>query len=125
MTRLLWLWHAIIVTSAIGVGLLTFGDIESPVRPLIALWFLCVCPGMAWVRVLHLKERLAEWTLAVALSLALDAMVAGTMLYAGAWSPKWGLVVLICISLAGIVLQIITARGRPWAVRRRGDAPGR
>ena len=110
MIRSPWLWPLIILISATGAGLVTFVAIDSPVRPLIALWFLCACPGMAFVRLLRIGEGLVGFTLAIALSLALDAIVAGTMLYAGVWSPKWGLVVLIGMSMGGVAIQIL----RSW-----------
>jgi uncharacterized membrane protein len=112
------LWAAIIGVSALGVCLVTFGEIQSPLRPLIALWFLFVCPGMALVRLLRLRERLTEVTLAIALSLVMDAIVSVIMLYMGMWSPNSALVVLICISVGGVAFQIVTTYSRPLLVAR-------
>jgi uncharacterized membrane protein len=109
MMRLIW-WPIIIVASAIGAGLAVVSDLGSPIRPLISFWFLLTCPGMAFVRLLRVEGRLTELTLAIGLSIAIDTIVAEAMLYAGAWSPNWILVVLICISIGGAVLQIISAR---------------
>jgi uncharacterized membrane protein len=106
MIRVSGFWPTLILISALAVGLLTMTSIASPLRPMLALWFLLVCPGMAFVRLLHLRDSLAEWTLAVALSFALDALVVEIMLYSGLWSPKWGLAVLIGLSMAGAILQI-------------------
>lgn len=111
-TNFPWLWPAIIFFSAVAVAVVTFGNVAPPLRPFIAFWFLLVCPGMTFIRLLELKEGFAEWTLAIALSLALDAIVAGSMLYAGMWSPNRGLIILIGISLVGVVLQIVSAYGR-------------
>lgn len=115
MIRSLWLWPTIIFFSAVAVAAATFGNVSSPLRPLVTFWFLLVCPGMAFVRLLKLREGFAEWTLAVALSLALDALVAITLLYAGMWSPYWGLVLLIGITLVGVVIQVIVADRRAAA----------
>lgn len=115
-------WPAIIVVSALGAAVLTLADIASPVRPVIALWFLCVCPGMAFVRLLRLEEGLTELTLAIALSLAMNVIVAVVTLYTGLWSPQWGLVVLIGLSLLGVVLQIVTLR--PNSQPGRAGEPG-
>jgi hypothetical protein len=112
MLRSIW-WPIIIIASAIGAGLTMVGNIGLPIRPIITFWFLLICPGMAFVRLLHIEERLTELTLAIALSIATDTIVAETMLYAGVWSPQWGLVVLIGISIAGVVLQIITREFPP------------
>jgi uncharacterized membrane protein len=102
------IWRAIILLSALSIGLLTTSHTNSPLRPVITFWFLFICPGMALVRLLDLTDRLEELILATALSLALDASVAGTMLYAHVWSFRWGVIVLIGISVGGVMLQILT-----------------
>jgi hypothetical protein len=61
------------------------------------------------VRLLHIKEHLTELTLAIALSVALDTIVAESMVLAGRWSPEWGLVALAGVSLVGAVLQIMAS----------------
>jgi len=107
VSRYPWLWPVILIISATIIGVLTLGDISTPLRAPAAFWFLLVGPGMAFVPFLRLKEWLAEALLAIALSIALDALVAGTMLYAGVWSPRLGLVVLVEITFAGVVLQLL------------------
>jgi hypothetical protein len=62
---------------------------------------------MAFVRLIGIREFFAEMSIAVALSVALDTLVAGVMLYTGSWSPNFGLAVLIGLSLTGVVLQLI------------------
>jgi hypothetical protein len=104
--RLPWLWPAIIVLSTVATGLVTFVITETAVRPFIVLWFLFVCPGMALVRFFRLEELVVEWILALALSFAVDAIVAGILLYAGRWSPTATLGILMGISLGGATLQI-------------------
>jgi uncharacterized membrane protein len=88
------------------------GGIGAPIRPAIIFCFLLLCPGMAFIPLLRLRDRLTELTLAVALSLALDTAVAETMVLTKQWSPQVGLVVLISISLVGAALQIIMFRAR-------------
>lgn len=110
MTRLPWIWPVIIIISAIGAGLLALANILPPIRHLLSLWFLLVCPGMAYVRLLTNTDGLTQWTLAIALSLALDAVVAAFMLYTGHWSPNWGLVALIATSLGGVLHPKIWTR---------------
>ena len=90
-----WLWHALITVSAVCVGILTFMEILSPLRSLVTLWFLFICPGMAVVGLLRIEEQWVKLVLAVALSLAIDAVVAAVMVYTHLWLPKWGLVGLI------------------------------
>jgi Peptidase family M23 len=106
-------WPTVSVVLAAGSAAFVFTDIDFPLRPVFVLVFLFVCPGMALVR--HLRiGGVAELTLGVALSFALDAIVPGTMLYAGAWSPGLGLLVLIVITLVATLADI--ARLRPGAL---------
>ena len=68
--RDVWLWPTIIVLSAVCVGIVMFANVQSPIRPLLAFWFLLICPGMAMVRPLRVRELYVRLTLAVALSVA-------------------------------------------------------
>ena len=106
MTDTRWVWPAIIVLSAALIGVLVFLNVESPVRPVLAIWFLIVCPGMALVRLIGLQDRWTETTVAVALSMSLDIIVSLMLVYSGLWSPKLGLAILIGISVAGSALQM-------------------
>jgi hypothetical protein len=107
-----WAWPAIIIISNVSIGLLVFGEFLPPVRHLMSFWFLLVCPGMAYVPLLHVRDGPVEWTLAIALSLAIDAIVATFMVYTGNWSPNGGLIALMAISIGGVALQI-TVMGLP------------
>ncbi len=110
MIRSDWLWPLVITISALGTGLVTFWDIESPLRPAISLWFLIACPGLALVRLLHLRDGVTEWAIAIALSLALETGVNETMLYTGRWEPRWGLLVVMTITLLAVIPQLPVLR---------------
>jgi len=60
---------------------------------------------MALVGLMRVDEPFAEVTLIIALSLALDTITAGTMLYAGWWSPPWTLIILLVVSVGGAGAQ--------------------
>ncbi len=102
------LWPTIIILSAIAAGLVYFVFTDTAIRPIIVFWFLFVCPGMMVVRFLRLKEHVVEWTLAIALSFAIDALVAGIQLYAGKWSPAGALTILMILCLCGAIVQLAT-----------------
>jgi hypothetical protein len=102
-----WFWPLIISLSGAAVAVFYFGDVHSPLRALVALWFLGICPGMAFVRLLRLPGLLPEIVLAIALSIALDGIVTLIMVYTNIWSPDLGLIVLIGLSLIGVVLQLV------------------
>jgi hypothetical protein len=105
-----WLWPATIVLSAAGIAVVFFAGVATPARPFLALWFLLLCPGMALVGLLRVGGVATQLSLAVALSLALDTLVAGVMVYTRTWAPAWGLIVLIAISVCGAALQVMSLR---------------
>jgi hypothetical protein len=107
---LTWPWPIILILSTIAAGLVTFVLPGIVLRPVIVFWFLFVCPGMALVRFLRLKEPVVEWTLALALSFSIDAIVAGIQLYAGGWSPSITLVIIMFLCLGGAIMQIAMLR---------------
>jgi len=107
--RLTWLWPAIILVSALAVCLSVFVFSSTIIRPFIAMEFLFICPGMAFVRLLRLRETVVEWSLAIALSFAIDGIVAGLMLYAGKWSPPAILGIIVCLSVGGAFAQLATS----------------
>lgn len=108
-----WLWPAIIVASAASAGALVATQAHTPLRPLATIWFLFLCPGMALVRLINLRDWVAELMLGIALSVTLTGLVSGTMLYFDAWSPPLSLAILIGISLAGALAQLIVGRRPP------------
>jgi hypothetical protein len=80
------------------------GNISSP-RVILALVFLFFLPGLACVRLLHLSDLLLEWTLAIALSLALDIIVPTLLLYARLWHPDWAMAIMVVITISGVILS--------------------
>ena len=115
-------WPSVVAGSAVlALGLVLLGA-WMPARAAAVAWFALVIPGGALVPLLGLRDRVAELTLAIALSLALDLIVACGMLYAGVWNPTAGVVVLVAVSLAGAVLQVPGVIGRGRAVLSRGRA---
>ncbi len=98
--------------ATVGIAILTFGDLEVWLRAPVGLFFLLLCPGMAIVRLLETRDPVAELTLAIALSIALDVIVAGGLLYAGAWSPNAALGILMAITVGGVLLELLVGRAR-------------
>ena len=78
---------------------------------------LFVCPGMTLVRFLQLQEGITEWTLALAMSLVIDTLVAGIQLYTGTWSTEATLIIIIVLCIAGVSYQIFQANKQ--VARRR------
>jgi len=100
-------WSATIAVSAATVEILAHNDVTNPLRPIVALWFLLICPGMAFVQLLDYRDTLYEFVLAVSLSLALDLIIASALLYSGLWSPELILSILIALSFIGVLCQLM------------------
>lgn len=107
---LLWSWPIVIIASAIAANMLVFYASQSAVRPILVLWFLLICPGMAFVRLLRISSPAIEITLAIALSLALGTVMAGALIYAGVWSTSVTLAILGGLSVFGSLVQLVFPR---------------
>ena len=102
----------VVVLSVLAVALMAAAGGSSTPRTAIVVWFLLTGPGLALTPLLRLNDRWAEWTVVVAISLALDTLVATAFLYAAAWRPWAVFCVLAAVSLAGAAMQL-----RPGALR--------
>lgn len=100
------LWPPVLLFSALLAGVLAFANLDSPLRAVIVLWFMLVCPGLALIRLAHLADPVAELAVGIALSVALASVVAAALLYAGAWSPQAVLGVLIAATVTGVGLDV-------------------
>ncbi len=114
MSRANRIWILVIIVSTIGVALTLVDDRATPVRAGLAFWFLLICPGMAYIHLLHLNDLLLELAFAVALSLVFDTILVIGMIYSGLWSPPGALVVLIGLTLIGLFIQLISAIWRVY-----------
>jgi hypothetical protein len=103
-------WPLIIAGTGIIVLLMAAADLVSPLRPILVFGFLLVCPGMAYIRLLHLHDRFTEFILAVALSLVIDTLVSEMLVLMKFWSPASSVLVIVILSIAGVALQLIGAR---------------
>jgi uncharacterized membrane protein len=95
------IWPAVILASGALTLVMTMLDVNFFIRPALVIWFLTVCPGMAWIQVLNVREAALRWTLAITASLVLDLLLAMGMLYSSLWSPTWALVILVAIAGIG------------------------
>jgi hypothetical protein len=95
-----------VLVSVVGVIFFTFIMPGTPLQGIVVLWFVTLCPGIALVPLLKLGHFIIEVTLAIALSLSINAIVVGLFLYSGHWSPPAMLWVLIALSLIPLALQL-------------------
>lgn len=100
-------WTVVLLLSAILALLFVVADFGSPLRPVVALWFLSFCPGMAIVQLLAIRNRLGEFMLAIALSVTMATFTAMAMIYANTWSPQLGVGLLAAFTLAAVGLPLV------------------
>ena len=105
-----WLWPVVILLSVAVVAVGLAVDVDSPLRPLISVWFLTVCPGAAWVRLMGIDDGAVRWTIAIAASLSLELLIALGMVYTGWWSIGWGFGIVAAVTVAGAVMDLVRVR---------------
>ena len=91
---------AVVAASAVLACVVVLTDAPTALRAVVVAWFALAGPGGAVVPLLGLSDRAAELMLCLAVSLALDLGVACALVYAKAWSPAAGIVVLAAFALA-------------------------
>jgi O-antigen/teichoic acid export membrane protein len=100
-------WSTLITVTAALAILSLSTPVSLGVRPLLTIGFLLFCPGMAFIQLLQFKDLVQELVLAVALSLALDLLVAAAILYAGLWSPTLIMLILVGLSIIGVLCHLL------------------
>ena len=95
-----------LLLATLAASLIILPGISSPVRPLVAVVFLAICPGLSLVRLLRLRSPALEWLLGISLSLALDMLVAEALLYTGLWSATAALLTLMTLTIVGASVDL-------------------
>jgi uncharacterized membrane protein len=106
---------ALCLVATAAAAIAVFAGLGSPLRPIVVLAFLLMCPGLAVVRLLRLGDALAELTIGLAASLAIVGGVCGVVLYAGWWNIRLIFAVVVAITVVAAVLD--TTR---WLAGERG-----
>ena len=102
--------------SGLAAVAAVLGEVGAPIQPMLVFWFVLVCPGMAFVGLFRPPSLVFALALSIAVSCALAVVVAQALLFAGAWSPVAGLVILAALTTvaAGVELRADrTARRLP------------
>jgi hypothetical protein len=96
----------LLLTLLLMAGLVVTLEAPAILRIPVMLVFLLIAPGMAFVPLLRL-EPAQEWTLAVALSLLLEALTATVLAGIQLWSFELNLELLASLLAVGCGLQIV------------------
>jgi hypothetical protein len=105
---LVLLWGAAVLALVLLDG-------PAPVRAVGVLAYIAIAPGLACVRLIRLPDRLTQFVVGVALSLALGILAAQAMVYLRRWSPLLGLCVLVVVASLAALIELAQNR---LAVRR-------
>ncbi len=100
------------ITALTGVAIVA--GVTASVAPLIIV-FVLLCPGLALVGPLRLRDPLFEIVLGVALSVSVAGLFATIELFLHAWAPMPTLGLLVAISVAGLLLDSELIPRRLWA----------
>lgn len=106
-------WPLILVLSTILV--MVSQKVNLPViSPFLTAWFFLVCPGIAIVGLLPVKQISIQISLVFALSIAVNTILAEIMAFTHVWSPTSVLFLLACLTIGGAILQVRQSR-QPYA----------
>lgn len=99
----------VVLASTVATLLVVALDAPSFLRAPLGLWFVFVCPGLAWVGFLGPVDRLVRWLAAVGGSIGLVALVTALMAFSGHWSVTGLLVGLAWFGVLGVVAEAVVA----------------
>jgi CHASE2 domain-containing sensor protein len=112
-----YLRGGILVAGSAG-ALLALAGINSAARGPLVLIFLLAAPGLAVASLLRRLDPGARTVVAVTAAIAVNVLVAETMLAAGAWSPLAGLLAIAAISaVMGAIGMAVDRHGPVSPVR--------
>gem|GEM_PF-6126812 len=118
---------AVVVAGLAGMVLVLAGS-SSPLRSPLIVLFLVTAPAMAVAGLLRGLDVTARVFLCCLAMIAINACVAETMLAAGDWSPRTGLVAVAVIAAVLRAVQLPAVRGllrgRPGAGRAGAGPAG-
>jgi hypothetical protein len=105
-------WAVLLFLLSAAAAGFAIVDVVSPLRVLFVLVFLLFVPGSAIVRLFGFDELAVQLALGMGLSVSLGGIVAGILLYTGAWSPGATLAILIGVTFTAVAVELERTSGR-------------
>ena len=105
-----WLRPGIVLASGTALVTVIATGIGAPWRPILALWFVLVCPGVSLVGVLGLRDRLVELGIVAPLSLTVVTLTSVALFYGGVWSADAEFGLLLGVCLTGLTWSYLRSR---------------
>ena len=93
-----------VAVATVAALVVLIPGVPGPLRALAAVAFLLVAPGLAWVHLLPVDGPVEQGAVAVALSLALDVLVAEALLFLGLPGPVPAAIVLALVAAGGLAV---------------------
>jgi hypothetical protein len=116
-------WRVAVIGGLLGAtvvlhALSSVGSLDA-IRAGVTLAFMAVGPGMALMGLLRLDDLLLELSLALALSLVVETIIAMALLLLKHWVPSHGLIVLEVVTAIGALAQA----SQVYTLKQRDDFP--
>jgi hypothetical protein len=106
--------RALILLALAGAAITAnYPAVPADMHPLLALPFLLVGPGIAWLSRPDQLNFAASAAVAVSLTLAIETAIGTLLVVCGFWSPQAGLGMLLVISVAGLICTGNNRRNAP------------
>lgn len=97
-----------IIAAALSTSLIFWLDIQSPIRAVITFVFLLVGPGLAYIRLMFVRDFLTELVFSIALSIAIDTLISEILVLTAHWSTELALSIVVVLSIVGAFLQLLS-----------------
>lgn len=106
-----------IAVVAIATLVVVTADWQSPIRVALTIGYLLFVPGLALAEVLEIDDPVLRLALASGASLALEALVAVVLLYAGLFSPEAACAIVVGFTCLALLLALLR---RGWHTPHAG-----
>lgn len=117
-----WFRHVVLALTAASLLLVAL-DLRGPVRTVVLVAFVLMCPGTAWARALRWGDGAEVLGAGLAISAALAATIGQAMALASWWSPGTAFLALVSITVAGCHLDARHDLRRAVAARETEEEP--
>jgi hypothetical protein len=112
MTRRL-AWPIVACVSGALLGLFVLAGVTGPVRLLLTLWFLTIGTGMSIVPALDIPAPRVELLIGVAMSIAIDTLIATALAAVGDLTLGSAIITLMTVCLLGTAVSVARERRQP------------
>jgi hypothetical protein len=114
----------VVVVATFFLVLCVVLPVPGEVRLPVTVAWLLFAPGLAIVPLLRVADGLLALVVAIAASVALETVVATTLVYGGLWSPALAFAIVLAVTVAALAIQVVSTRRLPSLGGRHGPSLG-